>query len=138
MVRDRTRDLPDDIRFMLYDKPGIGPSARRRLRKNLGLQGSGRYGNTRRKIRYLRDIAFARQRGRCFYCGVAMVQPIEGVENPNMATADHLLPRVEGGADVECNIVAACRACNNMKADKDIQEFKAELIRRMEDDADRI
>lgn len=124
--------LSEELVRLLYTKPGIGSCARRRLRKQLGLQGSGRYGNNRRKLRYLRDLAFKRQRGKCFYCHVDMIQPQDGLELPNMATADHLLPRAEGGADVECNVVAACLECNNLKADRDIMEFKAELKRRAE------
>ena len=130
-----TQELPRELIEMLYTKPGIGSCARRRLRKKLGLQGSGRHGNTRRKLRYLRDEAFKRQRGKCFYCHVDMIQPQEGLEHPNMVTADHLLPRAEGGADVECNVVAACLGCNNLKADRDIVEFKKEMRRRMQDDA---
>ena len=125
-----TQELPRELIEMLYTKPGIGSCARRRLRRRLGLQGSGRHGNTRRKLRYLRDVAFQRQRGKCFYCNIAMVQPQDGLDQPNMVTADHLLPRVEGGADVECNVVAACLSCNNRKADQDIITFKEELKRR--------
>ena len=43
---------------------------------------------------------------RCAYCG-----------GPG-DTVDHVLPRSRGGADHWDNLVCACRACNNRKADR--------------------
>lgn len=116
------KHLPKEIIDLLYVKPGIGSCARRRLRRKLGI-GRSKYGNIRRKLRVLRQIAFDRQGGRCYYCDVVMVMPKKGAMYPNTATADHLLPKAAGGADVEHNIVAACQSCNNAKGDKDLVEF---------------
>jgi hypothetical protein len=46
---------------------------------------------------------------RCSYCG-----------DENAKTADHLLPRIEGGSDVSSNLVVACRSCNSSKGRKDV------------------
>ncbi|MNE50334.1 HNH endonuclease [compost metagenome] len=38
-------------------------------------------------------------------------------------TIDHLLPRAKGGHTTPDNCVCACNMCNQMKADKDAEEF---------------
>ncbi|MDZ7679945.1 MAG: HNH endonuclease [Acidimicrobiales bacterium] len=62
-----------------------------------------------------------RDRGtHCFYCGSAFsAEP--GLDR----TVDHRLPRSHGGTDALVNMVFACRACNERKADRDEAEFLA-------------
>ena len=48
----------------------------------------------------------------CFYCGVAF-----GGDGTTARTIDHRLPRSRGGSDRLVNLVFACRACNDRKAD---------------------
>ncbi|THF84284.1 HNH endonuclease [Cohnella fermenti] len=38
-------------------------------------------------------------------------------------TIDHLLPRAKGGHTTPLNCVCACNACNQSKADRDLDEF---------------
>ncbi|MBB6634322.1 HNH endonuclease [Cohnella thailandensis] len=38
-------------------------------------------------------------------------------------TIDHLLPRAKGGHTTPVNCVCACNACNQSKADRDVDEF---------------
>lgn len=45
----------------------------------------------------------------CFYCG--------GRLTAEWSTVDHLEPLSRGGADVESNMVLACRRCNRRKSD---------------------
>lgn len=70
-----------------------------------------------------RRAAFARQNGRCHYCGFPMwlEDPAElsarfalGVRDAArlQCTAEHLVARQDGGGDGAHNIVAACRFCN--------------------------
>ena len=70
-----------------------------------------------------RRAAFARQNGRCHYCGFPMwlEDPSElsapfGLSDHESArlqcTAEHLIARQDGGGDGADNIVAACRFCN--------------------------
>jgi 5-methylcytosine-specific restriction endonuclease McrA len=55
-----------------------------------------------------RRAVFARDGGRCVYCG-------------NAATSlDHVVPRSRGGEHVWENVVSACGRCNHLKADRDI------------------
>lgn len=45
------------------------------------------------------------QGGRCWWCD----KPMQKV------TAEHLVPKSEGGTDSVCNIVAACHNCNHSR-----------------------
>lgn len=62
------------------------------------------------KLNKLRDEAFGRQSGLCWYCGRPMSSATD--KRSNRRTAEHLLARCDGGADVAENIVAACWLCN--------------------------
>jgi 5-methylcytosine-specific restriction endonuclease McrA len=48
----------------------------------------------------------------CFYCGAAFEQ-----DGPFRRTVDHRVPRSLGGTDGLANLVFACEACNQRKAD---------------------
>jgi 5-methylcytosine-specific restriction endonuclease McrA len=58
-----------------------------------------------------RRAIFARDGGRCVYCGA----PANSV--------DHVVPRSRGGQHVWDNVVSACRRCNHAKADRHINEL---------------
>jgi 5-methylcytosine-specific restriction endonuclease McrA len=58
-----------------------------------------------------RRAVFARDGGRCVYCG-------------GVATSiDHVVPRSRGGTHTWDNVVAACRRCNHTKADRSLAEL---------------
>lgn len=60
-----------------------------------------------------------RDRGtHCYYCGVAF-SDAPGLDR----TIDHRHPRSKGGTDLLVNMVFACRACNERKADRDEAGF---------------
>ena len=62
----------------------------------------------------------------CFYCGVAFEDA-----GPLARTVDHRLARSRGGHDGLANLVFACRACNDRKADSDEDAFLgSEWLRR--------
>src|SRR5687768_7510081 len=74
------------------------------------------------RIQILRHQAFKRQGGRCYYCGIPMWL-LSHDELPGRSlspaaaarlkcTAEHLVPRSEGGTNIAANIVAACAHCN--------------------------
>ena len=65
-----------------------------------------------------RRAVFARDGGRCQYCGAA-------AEN-----IDHVIPRSRGGQHVWENVVAACRPCNTRKEDRLVHEAGFVLRRR--------
>jgi 5-methylcytosine-specific restriction endonuclease McrA len=58
-----------------------------------------------------RRALFARDGGRCAYCGA------------NAATIDHVVPRSRGGRHEWTNVVSACHRCNHLKADRPITEL---------------
>lgn len=73
-----------------------------------------------------RSAAFERQHGRCYYCGAPMwnENPADfaarhgltrGAAERLRCTAEHLLPRQDGGPDSADNIVAACAYCNHTR-----------------------
>ena len=67
---------------------------------------------------YKRAIKLAAMRDcgrRCVYCAA----PLEY----ERATLDHVHPLAKGGADAPGNVVAACPACNRLKADMLPTEF---------------
>jgi len=58
-----------------------------------------------------RRAVFARDGGRCVYCG-------------NVATSiDHVVPRSRGGRHEWANVVSACRRCNHVKADRTVSDL---------------
>ncbi|WP_229752594.1 HNH endonuclease [Paenibacillus physcomitrellae] len=43
-------------------------------------------------------------------------------------TIDHLLPRAKGGHTTPLNCVCACNACNQSKADRDLEDFMSSVV----------
>lgn len=72
----------------------------------------------RGQVSLTRRAIFARDHGKCVYCGSPA------------ATIDHVLPRSRGGRHVWDNVVAACRRCNHVKADRTLTELGWTLRRR--------
>lgn len=73
-----------------------------------------------------RQSAYIAQAGKCFYCGYTMslrstieLTPLYGITkkqaNRLRCTAEHLIPRSDGGSDLPANIVAACLHCNSTR-----------------------
>jgi 5-methylcytosine-specific restriction endonuclease McrA len=76
-----------------------------------------------KSLAHSRAKAYARQSGRCFYCGLPMwtedarefastygITPAQA--GRLQCTAEHLEARQDGGSDSASNIVAACWHCN--------------------------
>jgi 5-methylcytosine-specific restriction endonuclease McrA len=72
----------------------------------------------RRRSALNRRAVFARDGGRCQYCGA----PAESI--------DHVVPRAKGGPHTWENVVAACRPCNTAKRDRLLSETSMVLRRR--------
>jgi len=76
------------------------------------------------RIPFLRQQAFNRQGGFCYYCDVRMwLNSPEELDLPGcfaaarrlQCTAEHLVSRSDGGRDSAKNIVAACAHCNHTR-----------------------
>ena len=70
-----------------------------------------------RELAISRRGVFARDQGRCQYCG------------DRAETLDHVVPRSRGGTHSWDNVVAACRPCNVGKADRLLPETRLRLTR---------
>lgn len=72
------------------------------------------------------EAIFARDGGRCVYCGVRTLRPGPGLHRAgDRATLDHLVPKSQGGPLTAANVVLACRACNNARGTEDAEAFRA-------------
>ncbi len=65
----------------------------------------------RAQVPLTRKAVFARDGGRCVYCGLVAT------------SIDHVVPRSRGGTHTWDNVVAACRRCNHTKADRSLAEM---------------
>jgi len=65
----------------------------------------------RNSVPLSRRALFARDGGRCVYCGAAAT------------SIDHVIPRSRGGLHIWENVVSACHKCNHHKADKTLKEI---------------
>lgn len=68
-----------------------------------------------RVLRSIRIRLTAKQNGKCHYCKCTMTE-CDGV-TPTSVTLDHVIPLCAGGLNHPSNMVAACFACNQDKAD---------------------
>lgn len=74
-----------------------------------------------RGVAFSRYNVFRRDQFTCQYCGA---QP-----GLSALTFDHVVPRARGGGTHWANIVTACGACNNRKADRSLEASKMHLAR---------
>ena len=61
---------------------------------------------------------------KCHYCGIPLEPGEWKAFNPRAASLDHIVPKAEGGTDVEENLVLACSRCNNHKRTQSYEEFR--------------
>jgi 5-methylcytosine-specific restriction endonuclease McrA len=71
----------------------------------------------RASVPLTRKAVFARDGGRCVYCGAPAT------------SLDHVVPRSRGGPHAWDNVVSACGRCNHVKADRAISELGWRLRR---------
>jgi 5-methylcytosine-specific restriction endonuclease McrA len=64
-----------------------------------------------------RKAVFARDSGRCVYCGAPAT------------SLDHVIPKSRGGPHTWENVVASCRRCNHVKGDRPLAEMGWRLPR---------
>lgn len=65
-----------------------------------------------------RSALFARDGGRCVYCGLE--------HEYEELSVDHVQPRMRGGDGSPGNLVTACRGCNARKGGRPLPQFLAE------------
>ena len=77
------------------------------------------------KLQMIRKLAYAREGGRCFWCRQMTRRrgPRSGMQAPNLATLDHIIPRSAGGELSMGNVVLSCYACNNARGNLSAEAF---------------
>lgn len=76
--------------------------------------------NRKRAVKFSRQNVYARDKGRCQFCGVSVPR--------HLATYDHVMPRSRGGRTTWENVVIACVTCNQRKADRTPEEARMRLL----------
>jgi len=71
--------------------------------------------------RLTNDALFLRDRYLCCYCGDLFA------DNRPLLTRDHVQPLSRGGSDQWDNVVTSCRACNQKKDDRLVEECALEM-----------
>lgn len=66
-----------------------------------------------------KDMLLARDRYVCAYCAQRFKH--------DQLDLEHIVPKSKGGADTWTNLVAACKACNNRKADRTPEAARMKL-----------
>lgn len=75
-------------------------------------------------VRFSRENVFARDKGKCQYCGCT-------VPRTDM-TLEHVTPRAQGGTTRWDNVVIACFDCNQKKRDRTPAQAGMKLLRKPE------
>lgn len=82
-----------------------------------------------KRNRLLRHKLFAKQKGKCFYCGTLMIEFAGHCQLPddNMCTLEHMTNKLDREPGKPIGYVAACYKCNQ---DKGRERVIAEPIER--------
>jgi len=67
------------------------------------------------RMKFSRRSVMIRDNYRCFYCDKTL--------GSHSKTIDHIVPKSQGGPTTYNNCVACCKACNNKKADKSVEQI---------------
>lgn len=97
----------------------------RRRRETAAKEVAAASGKEPRAADVRRYSLIQRQNGQCAYCGTAI-----GLRNSEL---DHIVPRAVGGASTRANLLAVCRACNNLKGKQPFAVWAAADTRTDED-----
>ena len=73
------------------------------------------------EVRLTRRNLYARDKNKCQYCGKRF--------SATELTLDHIVPRVQGGANSWSNLVCACLRCNTRKGGRTPKQARMQLIR---------
>jgi len=71
-------------------------------------------------VKYSRESVFKRDNYVCAYCGQAFRE--------SELTIDHIIPRFLKGETTWNNVISACRACNNLKANRTPEQAGMKLL----------
>ena len=63
--------------------------------------------NSSKKSRGKRTTIWSETNGHCVYCNQSITH--------DLRTLDHILPKSKGGTKANCNLIPACKSCNNSR-----------------------
>jgi len=109
---------------VIYDLRGgisriTGDRSRLALHAIIACQGS-HAGRIRKNPPLSNSALFRRDQNLCLYCGQQF--------SDAWLTRDHVVPLSRGGKDHWCNVVAACRRCNQKKGSRLLEECQWSLL----------
>ena len=84
------------------------------------------------RVKFNRHNVLVRDDGKCQYCGVRVVRNVSE-DHPKKLQAytwDHVIPTSKEGRNCWTNVVTACMKCNNLKADRTLEECGFKLTKR--------
>lgn len=73
----------------------------------------------KRAWRSIRHAVCERDGWQCCYCGIGLTEASSGLSTA--ATADHIVPRSDGGTDNPENLRACCFSCNASRGERSIE-----------------
>jgi hypothetical protein len=88
------------------------------------------YDRQKGRVRKKRQVAADHQGGHCFWCDSEMLTYEEAGKDQNhswLATAEHLVPKSQGGVNSRQNIVAACWKCNTARKNNPLEIWLSRL-----------
>jgi hypothetical protein len=69
------------------------------------------------------NLVFKRDQWACRICGIKTPKKLQGTNDPNAPSLDHIIPIAKGGPHIYENVQCACRKCNSYKSDKMIGQI---------------
>ena len=96
------------------------------LEKAVNLKPNARSHKSTMSDKELRRQVYNKTNGQCTYCGMKLKFISNGESDPgqNGFTIDHVKPISRGGTEDTDNLVPACHECNNLKAQRTLENFR--------------
>ena len=91
----------------------------KRNKNILDIENETRRKNQREYKKRRRLIIYNKYNGRCAYCG-------KKIELKDFEI-DHKIPKINNGENEKSNLMPACKSCNKLKTDLNIEQFKKKL-----------
>lgn len=76
--------------------------------------------NDNKRKRRIRQRMYKKQKGLCWICGERMAISVGAAGSGKYASFDHLVPKADGGGNVQSNLRLAHKRCNSARGDLSI------------------
>jgi hypothetical protein len=85
----------------------------------------------RRKLRRCEKNNFYKGNVRCWLCGYPIPRDIVNMSHPLFGTIDHIIPKSKGGTDCRDNRAPSHFLCNQIHADKPVDQVLKDTCRHL-------